>query len=475
MNHSLFEQLENYNQMDYYPFHMPGHKRNSEIKGFPVGIDITEIEGFDNLHHASSVLLEAQQKAAALYGAEESFFLVNGSTAGILSAISAAVSSNGSILLARNSHKAAYHGIFLRNIRAEYVYPEMIESYGICGGINPNEVKRALEHNRSIEAVFITSPTYEGMLSNIEEIADITHRNHAVLIVDEAHGAHLNPSGGEFPAGALDGQADIVIQSLHKTLPSLTQTAVLHVQGERVNRGKLRKYLQIYQTSSPSYLFMASIDSCIHMLNTQGRELFRVYKERLNRFYEQVKDLKFLHLLSPEEVEGIAAIQAMDASKLCIFSSQAGISGSRLYNYLLERYHLQMEMAAGEYVLAMTSIMDREEGFARLNQALHELDQEVCQSAENASEWAQLPKAEIIMTAAEAEEQEREILPFIESEGRVSLEYRYVYPPGIPVLVPGERITREVLEVLSYYHSRNLNIQGQESGKGKIAVINRMK
>lgn len=359
MELSLFEQLEAYNKTDYYPFHMPGHKRNAAIDYIPVGLDITEIEGFDNLHNPQSVLLKAQQRAAHLYGAEESYFLINGSTAGILSAISASVSVQGRLLMARNSHKSAYHAAFLRGLEVVYLYPHIVEEYGILGGIDPKQLELAMNQNSHIQAVLITSPTYEGMVSNIKEIADIIHRNHAILIVDEAHGAHLGLAGNHFPQSALSGSADIVIQSLHKTLPSLTQTAILHVQGQRVDRQRLRKYLQIYQSSSPSYVFMAGMDSCIRLIQKQGTQLFQAYEARLETFYQNIIDLQHLHVLSPEEIIGNANIQDMDCSKICIFTQNTTINGTWLYEHLFRRYHLQMEMAAGEYVLAMTSIMDR--------------------------------------------------------------------------------------------------------------------
>lgn len=475
MEPSLLEQLKMYNQTDYYPFHMPGHKRNPQIDYIPVEIDITEIEGFDNLHHAEGVLKQAQERASRLYGAEESFFLINGSTAGILAAISATVPNGGTILLARNSHKAAYHGAFLRNLKVEYIYPEVLDSYGICGGVNPQEIEKALKNNPAIKAVFITSPTYEGMVSNIEEIADIVHRNGSLLIVDEAHGAHLGIAGEAFPKGALMNHADIVIQSLHKTLPSMTQTAILHVQGSRVNRASLRKYLQIYQTSSPSYVFMAGMDSCIRLLENRGKELFEQYAKRLEQFYEEVKKLKFFHVLNPRETVGLADIYAMDPSKICIFTSGAAMSGARLYDVLLEKYHLQMEMTAGNYVLAMTSVMDTDDGFKRLSRALHQLDNETAKRQAGYEKQDMLiPKseaAEVVMTAAEVEGKESEIVSLKESEGKISKEYRYVYPPGVPVLVPGERISRQVLDLLNYYKETDLNVLGQEHGEKVIEVV----
>lgn len=493
MEQSLLKQLETYNQTDFYPFHMPGHKRNADIDYIPAAIDITEIEGFDNLHHAEGILKEAQERAAKLYGAEESYFLVNGSTSGILAAIGAAVPYGETIIMARNCHKAAYHGAFLRNLQVKYVYPEVIEPYGIYGGINPKQIKEYLENYPYARAVFITSPTYEGMVSNIEEIADIVHSSGKILIVDEAHGAHLGLHKN-FPDGAIVGHADLVIQSLHKTLPSMTQTAILHVQGSRVDRLRLRKYLQIYQTSSPSYVFMAGMDSCIRLMESQGLELFEEYRLRLDWFYEEVKHLRYLKVLLPQNVRGLWNVQAMDPSKICIFitgedcvTTTKKQNGTWLYHKLLEDYHLQMEMAAGKYVLAMTSVMDTEEGFKRLAKALIEIDEELASFVETSdcaelhkdkickfeAVWQMLKKhvAEVVLTAAQVEDAESEVIELNNCIGKISKEYRYVYPPGVPVLVPGERITKEVLKLLKYYQEADLNVLGQQYGLEVIEVV----
>ena len=240
----LYKKLERYGQSDFYPFHMPGHKRNlaSSAGKFPFERDITEISGFDNLHHAEGILKEAQENAAQLYGTRRCFFSVNGSTAALLSAISACVSKGGSILVARNCHKAVYHALYLRELQPVYIYPHEDSRLGINGGISPSRVERYLEEHPEVEAVLITSPTYDGIVSNVEKIAEIAHRHEVPLIVDEAHGAHFRFSE-YFPVSAADLGADIVIQSFHKTLPSMTQTAVLHVCSDRVDVEKVKQFM----------------------------------------------------------------------------------------------------------------------------------------------------------------------------------------------------------------------------------------
>ena len=262
----LLDRLTEYSQSDFYPYHMPGHKRNT-AGDLPVdwtSRDITEIEGFDNLHDADTVLKELQEKAARAYGAEESFYLVNGSTCGILSAISVAVPFGGELLIARNCHKSIYHAAYLRQLKLHYIYPEISKDYDICEAVTPMQVQDALEAHPGVSAVLIVSPTYEGRIANVKAIAKIVHEKGIPLIVDEAHGAHLGFTSG-FAINSARMGVDLVINSVHKTLPAMTQTALLHVNGELVDRQTLKRFLRIYQTSSPSYVLMSSIEEAVEM------------------------------------------------------------------------------------------------------------------------------------------------------------------------------------------------------------------
>ncbi len=498
----LLKKLMDYSKSDYYPFHMPGHKRRelSEILEFqdfpnPYNIDITEIDGFDNLHHAEGILKESMEEAAEIYGADHSYYLVNGSTCGILSAICACTKAGGKILMARNCHKVAYHGAILHHLVTEYLYPQYIESYGINGGIRVEDVKSSLERDNSIQAVLIVSPTYEGIVSDIQAIADIVHEYGIPLLVDEAHGAHL-PFAGEckFPKSALECGADIVIQSLHKTLPSFTQTAILHLNGDLVSQANIERYLGMFQSSSPSYLFMAAMERCVMFMDGPGREEIKTYEERMNRFFDEMKKLKVLQVLDHKVCEEESVFD-WDMSKIVISIRQAvkfvqktseeeeeeenlaRFSGENLGEILRERYHLEMEMMAPEYVIAMTSFMDTEEGLKRLADALLEIDEELCNEIlqtvfheqlatekkkhmEKDSMLAKLPKAVFAMTLAEAMDRRGVKIKFSDSLDCISQEFVYLYPPGIPVLAPGERITKEILERISWYQAMGLSVQG---------------
>lgn len=457
--HYLDEELENYSKKDIYPFHMPGHKRRDHALSDPYALDITEIDGFDNLHKAEGILLEAKERLAGLYSAKESFFLINGSTCGLLAAISAATKRGDTVLIARNCHKAVFHGAELRQLHLEYLYP-VITKEGIQGSIEPKDVETALRENPDIRAVVLTSPTYDGILSDIHTIAEIVHKRGIPLIVDEAHGAHLGFSKG-FPASAVTLGADIVIQSFHKTLPSLTQTAVLHLASERVLAKRVQKYLGIYQTSSPSYLLMASIDRCVRILEEKGKEYFLAFEERLDRFYESVRDLKKIKVLTREDFSKEEAYE-MDSSKLLLYTGNTNLTGIELMSILRDEWKIELEMASGYYALAMSSIMDEEDGFTRLFKALYAIDQKVKkQQGESFLFMKDLyGKKEVCYPVWEAEEMEKEEVLLDMAEGRIAAGSILLYPPGIPILLAGERIDKEFLKKIEECKKRKLNICG---------------
>ena len=458
----LYDRLKEYSLSDMYGFHMPGHKRNNRIMGInlPYEIDITEIEGFDDLHHADGILKEAQERAAEVFGADETHFLVNGSTVGILSAILGTTEKKDKVLIARHCHKSVFHAVYMNELIPEYVYPDYDPTGQMNAEIRAEDVREALEKDKDIHVVILVSPNYDGVVSDIKTIAEIVHEHDAILIVDEAHGAHFG-FHPYFPERANSLGADVVINSLHKTLPSLTQTALLHLNGDRVNKEKIRRYLGILQTSSPSYIFMASLDACVDLIEREGDRLFEDYASQLKEIREDLKGLKHLRLLETEH---------FDPSKLVISVADTDMKSMELYKKLLCDYHLQMEMVAGTYVLAMTSLADTKEGYDRLKKALLEID---AQAGEGRARGRELPRMERVMTPGEAvaakEAGEWEEIPWTEAEGKTSLEFAYLYPPGSPVIVPGETVSKEAIELLTYYEEQDFQIEGL-CAKGKIKV-----
>lgn len=493
----LFDKLKENQISDRYPYHMPGHKRN--MAGMPMeayyGIDITEIDGFDNLHKPEGILRELMQRAERLFGAE-TYLLVNGSTGGILSAVAAAMTAEhkssleqkqglvreserkDTLLMARNCHKSAYHAAYLQKCRIEYLYPDFLEAYGICGGIRPEQVRQALEQNPEIKALLLTSPTYDGVVSDVERIVQEAHKKQIPVIVDAAHGAHF-AIDDRFPKSAVACGADIVIHSIHKTLPALTQTALLHIQGDIIDRSRLRRFLQIYQTSSPSYILMAGIEQCITLLEEQKKELCDEFFKQNILFEKDIKKLQCIKVLSPQWVKDAGF--ELDIGKKIISVRGTGMTGKELYTQLLEKYGLQMEMAGQDYVTAILTVMDRQEGYQRLAEALLEIDRTMdaalgaaAQADKNAgkfpcAEMKLLPKA--VCDIATAWDEEKETVLLEECEDEVSAEFVHIYPPGIPLIVPGERFTKSVVEQLLRYRQQGLTIEGLYDHNKRAGVL----
>lgn len=463
MEDRLYKKLEAYGKSDFYPFHMPGHKRNPlAVDGdFPVERDITEIDGFDNLHHAEDILKRAQEDVARLYGVPESFYSINGSSGAILAAVSAAVDKGGQILVARNCHKAVYHAIYLRELSATYIYPHEDPKLGINGGISPGRVEMYLAENPEIQAVLITSPTYDGIVSDVARIAEIAHRYGVPLIVDEAHGAHFRFSD-YFPVSAAQLGADVVINSVHKTLPCLTQTGVIHLCSDRVSREKLKRFLGIYQSSSPSYILMSSIDACMDKLEREGDEMFRVFTENLEKARRRLSECKYIRLVTPQACE-CQRVFDFDRSKILLSTVNSSLNGRELHQILRREFHLEMEMEAENYVLALAAVGDTAEGFERLCDAIEEIDRrESLKYREAAVEKEPLKNGKMkqIMRISQAMDAESERCPLDECIGRTSGEFAYLYPPGIPLIVPGEQISGHFVKNVRRYLEQGFEVQG---------------
>lgn len=469
----LYKNLIEYSNSDYYPFHMPGHKRNIEDGVSPFSYDITEIDGFDNLHNPQGILKIAMEEAAEFYGTDKTYYLVNGSTCGLLSAICGVTSRGDKILVARNCHKAVYNAIYLNELTPVYINPEYIEMYGINGGISPEVVRYELSENPDIKAVIITSPTYEGVVSDVQRIAEIVHKRGIPLIVDEAHGAHFGLHTG-FPQSAVKSGADIVIQSVHKTLPSLTQTALLHIRSNIVNVSEVERFLHIYQSSSPSYVLMSSIDECINKLKSDGLFLFEPYVKRLEVMLTHEKQLTHLKIVG-REIVGKNAVYDLDPSKIVISVRGTSYTGSRLYKEMLEKYHLQLEMASGDYAIAMTSPMDTEDGLLRLFMAMVEIDRDMRiygDDTKNEVVNYMIPKPIVMENIYKATHSDTEELLIENAVGKISNEFVYLYPPGSPILAPGELITNDIVKLINDYKTSGLSVEGlRDSSAEYIRVI----
>ena len=484
----LINRLAAYARSDMYPFHMPGHKRrtgpeesfmNSCTDSFtnPFAVDITEIEGFDNLHHPEGILKDSMKWAADVYGADQTYYLINGSTGGILAAVCGSVPRGGRILVSRNCHKSVYHGICLNQLKTSYVYPQEIEGLGIQGGITAEDVDRMLNRYMDTQAVLIVCPTYDGIVSDIEAIARIVHRAGLPLIVDEAHGAHFRYDA-MFPVSALDLGADVVIQSVHKTLPSLTQTALLHIKCNRpdggcyADRERIDRYIHMVQSSSPSYVLMASIENSIYQMEQTDTAPYGKQLHRLRRRLGQMRHLR----LADTGLIGQAGIRDLDISKIvvstrgtCLYPAVDGLTGftgAHLDDILRREYHLEMEMCGADYVTAITTVMDSGEGLERLGDALTRIDTQLTdagykpdgRSGNQKSVYSM--RCDTVMSMGEAMEEKMASVGLEDSAGCISGEFVYIYPPGIPIVAPGEWISRPILEVILEYRDKGLPVQG---------------
>ena len=456
-NRSLSQLLHDYSQSNACAMHMPGHKRQRFAGScLPLELDITEINGFDNLHQPEGILQQAMQNAAALYGAAQSYFLVNGSSGGILAGICAACKPQSTIIMARGCHKSVYHAVELRQLNPVYLGAELDDSFGVAQSITPAQVEQAITAHPDAALVLITSPTYEGVISDIASIAQLCHAHGIPLMVDEAHGAHLGFSPC-FSGGAVAAGADIVIQSLHKTLPSPTQTAIAHRNGSLINATEFARQLAVFQTSSPSYLFMAAIDDCLRFVQQNQAQLFSAYEQRLKCFSQAMTQLKHLRVLchGKDDMHNHAGFFGFDKGKLVISTRSANLTGTALKDRLREEFSIELEMAMGDYALAMTSICDTDEMMDRLANALLSIDAAL--SPAQTPLPIRLPLPPLRLAPWKARMADSILLPLEQAENKICAESIWAYPPGIPLITAGECITPEFL-----CHIRLLAAQGVE-------------
>lgn len=492
---SLYDELIKYSRHGRYGFHMPGHKRQvSLLDGMdPYDIDITEIDGFDNLHNANGIIKDAMDNAKRFLKTKETWFLINGSTCGILAAINAVTNIGDSIVIGRNCHKAVYNAIEIRNLNVKYFYPEYIDKYGISGGYSAEKLDEILSKNSDVKAVVITSPTYDGVVSNIKKLADVTHKYNAVLIVDEAHGAHFGLSN-LLPMPAYNVGADLVIESAHKTLPALTQTGFLHLGSDRVSRDKIEECLSIYETSSPSYVLMASLDKCIRQLQLTGNDKIEKLLTINRKIRKNVNKLKHIHIPC-EELIGHNCVYGYDETRLIISIDKKVGNGKLLTDLLRDKYNFEMEMSSMNYTLAITSICDDEKEINRLCSSLQEIDGLLCTSynikndflkddncnltkKECSNHYNSLDYHNIIrenniakVTVYDARNSVMERVEISKAANRISGEYLYLYPPGCPILVPGEVISEEMIRWIGELSRAEMNICGLRDKDNKYIFV----
>ena len=449
-------------------FHMPGHKgsriyRENGYGDFLDAImdcDITEIPGADNLFQTESVIAQTMEKYRQLYDVKKSYLLVNGSSGGLISAVLATVSRGGKLVMARNCHKSIFNALPLGDITPVYAYPQTIEEYGVLGGISAEEIAKCLDENPESEAVLVPSPNYYGICSDIKTIAEEVHRRGKILIVDQAHGAHLKFFSkygmGDFPKAAEEQGADIVINSIHKTLASWTQSALLNVCTERVDLNILEDKLQTLESSSPSYPMMATLDISADLLLEKGMNLMCTWAENLDFFYEEAKKIPGLVIM--EEA-------SLDRTKMNIDMSAYGINGNELEELLMEK-GVFLELVTGNIIMCMSGIGNRRCDYERLIEGLKAIAAERKLSGKH-----RMQQPEALTEKLERTELPKEKLyvPIAEAAGRVCAASIIPYPPGVPIACPGEILTAEVLEYVKARRAADEKVIGI-TADGKVAV-----
>ena len=469
----LEKYFQHYNEKNLLPLHMPGHQRKAEMgTALPYAYDYTEVEDLDNLHTPEGILQEAMNRTAAYYGCSDCFYLVNGSSSGLQAGIFTLLEEGDEVVVARNCHRSVFYALSLRKAKIHFLLPEFWEDFSCFGSVSLKEVERLLREFPKSKALIFTSPSYEGVVSDVEGIAKLCHENGLFLLVDEAHGAHFSPKRGtSFPESAISLGADLVVQSPHKTLCSLTQSAWILGNGQRYSREKLSFYLSVFQTTSPSYPLMLSLEKATTLLEREGEDLFSHWKEVMIGFQEKARTLSYFSFLWEKE----EACFAMDFTK--IFLRARGIPklrlGKDLAKLLREDYGIESEMHSGENLLLMTGPFISEEELDRLFIALKDIERRFGEEKGKPLRSKLLSSALYQISIADNTLQileglkEGEELNLRDGEGRICLEYLSLYPPGIPLLFPGEKLTAEKIQGIEALEKEGIELQYSRHRQGE--------
>ena len=469
MKTPVFDGLKSLMEENSVSFHMPGHKGKNTLiewgKYIPY-IDTTEVDGLDNLLEPRGIIKESQELAAKVYGAKSTIYGVNGSTGSIYIALSAITKPGDKVLIQRNCHKAVYNAMILNRLNPIYMYPNYNEEHNVLTGLYPEEIEEILKEHQDIKAVVMTYPNYYGVCSDLEKIAEIVHKYNKILMVDEAHGPHMSFSD-KLPISALEAGADIVIHSTHKTLPSFTQTSMIHVGTDRVDLNKLRDRFALYTTTSPSYLFTLSNEIAAAYMDGEGRERLDWSVDKVNEVIQRLQKIDRVFVFTGDDFD--STIKAKDNTKI-LFKID-GIKGSKVKKILRTDHNIRLEMSDYYYGLILTSLMNDEEDYEKLIKAIEEIAATAPYEEIN-SVSINMPTPQVVMNLAAAYYGKKELVDLEGAIGRVSAASIIPYPPGIPLIVPGEMITRELYDHIIMTMENGLEIVGLMGyNKDKIVVV----
>lgn len=466
---------------DTIPFHVPGHKKghgvDAEFKNFigdnPFKIDVTVFKLVDSLHHPTGPIKEAQALAADAYGSDATFFSIHGTSGAIQAMIMSVVSAGDTIIVPRNVHKSVTAGIILSGAVPVYMQPELDKNLGIANGVLPETVEQTLRENPHAKAVLIINPTYYGISTDLKRIAEIVHSYDIPLIVDEAHGPHLK-FNEKLPMSAMEAGADLCSQSTHKIIGALTQGSLLHVRTKYVDIARVQQIMNLLQTTSPSYILMASLDTSRRQIALEGKELLDGALELAAYVRSEINQIPGFYCYG-DELLGQPGVFAIDPTKICITCRDLGITGFDLDMILSNKYHIQMELSDLYNVLAVGSFGDTRENMDKLLDALREISKEYMNENTRKADFLDIPPIpKQVLIPREAFNGNKTSVPLEDSVGEVSGEFLMAYPPGIPILCPGEVITEEIVNYVQDLKKTGLYVQGTEDPKVEnILVVTR--
>ncbi len=461
----IYEALRKFKRMRVVPFDVPGHKRgrgNMELTEFLgedcLSVDVNSMKPLDNLCHPVSVIKDAEMLAAQAFGAVNAFFMVGGTTSAVQSMIMYACKGGDKIIMPRNVHRSAINALILCDAVPVYVNPEVNHQLGIALGMSVSQVEKAIEENPDAKAILVNNPTYYGICSDLKKITDLAHAHGMLVLVDEAHGTHFY-FGDNFPITAMAAGADIASVSMHKSGGSLTQSSFL-LMGERINSDYMRQVINLTQTTSASYLLLSSLDISRKRLALGGREIFEKTVEMAEYARSEINSIGGYYAYSKELVNG-DSIYDFDISKLSVYTLPIGLAGIEVYDILRDEYDIQIEFGDIGNILAYISVGDRKRDVERLISALAEIKRRF-----GKTETGMLTQEYINPIVAESPRKafyaDKMSLPLNEAVGHVCSEFVMCYPPGIPILAPGELITAEIIEYIRYAKEKGCSMTGTE-------------
>lgn len=464
-NAPIYEALERMRRMRVVPFDVPGHKRgrgNQELTDFLgeacMSVDVNSMKPLDNLCHPVSVIRDAEDLAAQAFGAGSAFFMVGGTTSAVQSMILYACKSGDKIIMPRNVHRSAINALILCGAVPVYVNPDVNNTLGIALGMSVSQVEQAILENPDAKAVMVNNPTYYGICSDLKKITELAHAHGMLVLVDEAHGTHFY-FGDNFPLTAMAAGADMASVSMHKSGGSLTQSSFL-LMGRNVNSDYMRQIVNLTQTTSASYLLLSSLDISRKRLALHGRDIFSKTVEMAEYAREEINAIGGYYAYSRELING-DSIYDFDISKLSIFTLPIGLAGIEVYDLLRDEYDIQIEFGDIGNILAYISVGDRNRDIERLISALSEIKRRF-----GKTESGLLTQEYINPIVAETPRNAfyggKRSLPLDEAAGCVCSEFVMCYPPGIPILAPGELITDEIIKYIKYAKEKGCSMTGTE-------------